>query len=845
MQSEAEPRRRGSGAERRRRAARDRTRASKDLGFFLLIAALLVAGLGFGAQHVPVLIAAVALAAAAALLAPKDTRVPKVAWLLLALAGYSLLQALPLPMGVVRALSSEAGLVWEGALRPLRPSSVGWATLSVDPSGTWLEVLKYSGYACVVIAAAGVRVRRGSRPILGLVLGLALLVCVVTLAHGLFRAPKIYGLFSPPIADDRWTRGPFVNGNNLAGYLNLGLFAGVGFLVGGRNPFPSWLLTAAIPALATGLLLTGSRGGVLAAAAAGLALVAHGLIRRSTVAPRLLVGFGSVLVLAGAALFALGDSRLHGSLFDASNEGKLLGFRGALSLIHENAWFGVGRGAFDGAFQPYRGVRGDASTVFVHAENVVLDWVSEWGAPVGLVALVAVGYFVARLGARAARDPTLLGAVLAVGAVLLQNQVDFGLEVFGLAAVFWMVLSLGDGGVERAGASGAFWHRLVPAGGAALAVVVVVVTHAQPLHLERRAMKERFIAFGAGSRASAATLQGELRAAILRHPGDGYLPLLGGYLAARFHQNPLPWLGRALERNPTSGRANLALAEALGAAGHRSQALIHLRLAGAYDYSLADRARNLAVALEPNVDALARGFPRDSIGGDAFVELCPKVRVDLRIPCFREAVRRDAASQAAQQGLAEELLDALDARREPCAGPAAPPCIGEAKRAVASVKAASGFRRAMLVGRVRALEGDRVGAVKALLDECPATPSAKGCLELAVELAVGSVEPTLVRQAVERLVVLACEVAEPCVAAHRHVAERFEGSGDLAGALEHHMAAARAAPSVAAWLKVADLGARLGVPGPVRVALTEIRTLGPLSEGEQRDVARLEQRAAP
>jgi O-antigen ligase len=840
METEPESRPRGSGARRRRRRTRVPTRLGPDIGSLLVVGSLLVAALGFGAQHVTVLIASVALAVASAVLAPKDTRVPLVAWLLLGLAGYSLLQALPLPLGVVRALSPEAASVWEGALRPLRPAGSSWASLSVDPAGTWLEVLKFAGYACVVIGASALRARHGSRSVLALVGGLALLVCVVTLAHGLVGATRIYGMFPAPNLHERWSRGPFVNGNNLAGYLNLGLFAGVGLLLGERPPLRTRYVGAGVAVLATGLVLTGSRGGVLCAVLGGAVLVAYALKRRGAGTVRIVAGSSLVLLVAVVALFVFGDTRLRGALFDTSNAGKILGFRGALSLIHDNPWFGVGRGAFDGAFQPYRGVRGDASTVYVHAENLVLDWMSEWGVLVGLVALFGCGFFLVRLVTRAKRDPALVGVVLAVGAVLLQNQVDFGLELFGLAAPFWILLSLGERGYEQPGAKVAVWPRFVPAGAAVAAVLVVLVTRAQPLQLERRAMRERFTAFGAGNRAALAELQRELRAAILRHPADGYLPLLGGHLAARLRQNPLVWLGRALERTPTSGRANLALAEALGAAGHRGQALIHLRLAGAYDYSLADRAGNVAVALESNVEALARGYPRDSIGGERFVELCPKLPAGSRLPCFREAVRRDASRQAAHAGLVQELLAALDAGREPCGGGAAPACVVEAKRSVASMKAGSGFQTVMLAARVRALEGDRAGAVKILLGECHATPSASGCLELAVELAIGLSDRALVREAIGRYTAVACEAPERCGAAHEYVADRLDKSGDLGGALEHQAEAARQAPSAGAWLKLAGLRARLGTVATVRAALDEAKASGPLDEAQRREVLRLE-----
>jgi hypothetical protein len=204
-------------------------------------------------------------------------------------------------------------------------------------------------------------------------------------------------------------------------------------------------------------------------------------------------------------------------------------------------------------------------------------------------------------------------------------------------------------------------------------------------------------------------------------------------------------------------------------------------------------------------------------------------------------VRRDPSRHEVHEALAGELLDALDARMEPCSGDAAPACATEARRSVAFIKADSGFRRVMLGARLHALEGDRVGAVRTLLDECPAAPSAMGCLELAVDLAAGRVDTSLVRQAVGRLIAVACEVAERCVATHRRVAERFEANGELAGALEHHTAAARQKPSAELWLEVAEVAARLGAAARARNALAEVRALGPLDEAQRRQVARLEQ----
>jgi tetratricopeptide (TPR) repeat protein len=431
-----------------------------------------------------------------------------------------------------------------------------------------------------------------------------------------------------------------------------------------------------------------------------------------------------------------------------------------------------------------------------------------------------------------------LGLAAGVLALLLQSQVDFGLELFGIGSLFWIALAMGDGANEE-GASGRPLARFVPAGLAVLAGIVVLATQARPLHLERNAMKRRFAASGLERGAGARELEATLRGAVLRHPGDGYLPLLGGYLATREGKNPLRWFGRALERNPTSGRANFALAEALGAAHHEEQALIHLRLAAAYDHALADRALNLAVAFSPTVPELTAGFPEGAIGGEAFVDLCPKLQPPARIPCFREALRRNDRDVEAHEALSSELFDAIEERRAPCSGPDEAACVAEAERSVAKMGTATGYRGLILGARLRARKGDRAGAVGMLLSGCPATPTAAACLELAMDLAIGLADPALTRQAQDRFVALACELSARCAAAHARVGERLEGIGDVERALAHFTAAARESPSASRWLKVADLALRAGSPAAKRAALAEATAHGGLSDGQRRELQRL------
>src|SRR3954471_14825489 len=89
---------------RRRRRASQRFELREAIGVGLLGTAVLGSALAFGAQHTPVLVVcALASAVSALLLAP--ARFPRAAWLVSGLAAYTMLQIVPLPLGVVERLS--------------------------------------------------------------------------------------------------------------------------------------------------------------------------------------------------------------------------------------------------------------------------------------------------------------------------------------------------------------------------------------------------------------------------------------------------------------------------------------------------------------------------------------------------------------------------------------------------------------------------------------------------------------------------------------------------------------------------------------------------------------------
>src|SRR4029079_8537146 len=99
--------------------------------------------------------------------------------------------------------------------------------------------------------------------------------------------------------------------------------------------------------------------------------------------------------LAGTALVALGlaaagaGTRAWEVAHDAHLGAKAQVWRWSLALARDFPWFGVGRGAFETAFLPYRQAdQQNYTVVFAYAENFVIQWITDWGVPVGLAAVV-------------------------------------------------------------------------------------------------------------------------------------------------------------------------------------------------------------------------------------------------------------------------------------------------------------------------------------------------------------------------------------------------------------------------------------------------------------------------
>lgn len=445
---------------------------------FLLVLVLLWAPLPFGGvlPWAAALLAALAfgaLALAAVAVEPLQTLRPA-ALPVAALAGMALLgllQAAPLPAGLVAALSPQhAALERQAATLSgsTAPAVSAPARLTLAASSTRRAALGWAAAAAAFLAAAVAGRRRGQRRALaGAVLAGALFQAFFGSREWFAHATSLWGVELHNVATSARLRGTFVNPNHLALYLELALpiaFAWSWWAVrraADQAQLERRLLLAGPPVLAwltlfTGLSFTGSRAGLLAAAAAVSvqgALVA-GARRRWWLAP-----LGVLAALAGVGVVAAIAPReglgrlLTTTAADVSLGARLDEYRAALGLWARFPVTGVGLGAFRDAFPlvqtpvlqgTWWHPHGDLLEVLVTAglAGAALAAAGIWGLVRGLRRVLREG---ARSEDRAA-GLAALGVLVSAG---LHETLDFGLSMPGNALTLAILLGAATAAKRR------------------------------------------------------------------------------------------------------------------------------------------------------------------------------------------------------------------------------------------------------------------------------------------------------------------------------------------------------------------------------------------------------------
>ncbi len=240
--------------------------------------------------------------------------------------------------------------------------------------------------------------------------------------------------------------------------------------------------------------------------------------------------------------------------------------------------FGTGRGAFASTFPAFRDSPG--IWTFTYPENVVLQWLIEWGVPVGLGGLVAI-MIALRPSTVLVRSSTASGAWAGLVAVAVQNLVDLGSEIPGLVLAPVVCAAIVVGGTAGRDSRWGLdrWSRsprvvaMAAAIAASCAIAVAALAIGVELNGDRQALHD-----AAATRGSTDDLHGLARDAMLRHPAEPYLPFMVGWHAARERtEDAIPWIEATLERARAYGPAHLVLARFL-AGRAPAQARLEYRL---------------------------------------------------------------------------------------------------------------------------------------------------------------------------------------------------------------------------------------------------------------------------
>jgi O-antigen ligase len=653
---------------------------------------VLVAGapLAIGCVHPPAILAAGLVAAIAfgAMLwrraaTDRQVRVPALGWVLLGVVGFTALQCVPLPAGLLRLIDPAAHRLFTDTLGDLGLYGTGsWRPISLDPPATLWEALKLAIITATFLLAANLEEHHDRRSLLLLAIGGAgvamVFIGIIQVTAG---TNKIYGLFQP------WSTGrpsgvvftTFVNANHGAAFLGLAAAAWVGLAAGTDDLAKRTLCVIGAVMCAAGIFLAVSRGGITAFAVSQLALVGLLLALRSphrhhddearapTLRSRLrpLLRLWLPLVLAagvGVGLWlAYEPVAAKFATIDAEKEreaGRPKVWADALPMLRDHVWVGTGRGAFAPAYPRYQ--KGENWTYYSHLENEYLQLPVDLGVPVGgglliCIALASLGWL-----RRCNRGAHYAAALAGLGGLVVHAFTDFNLETLGVAAgaaaLAGMLAAatpagaLSDGRVPRRASQ---W-TLAPLPLAILVLGALAFTRhgtwseqdAEALSRARRGATDAFVA--------------RAQAAVKRHPAD-YLQyaITGTHLAAKRDPNALRWLNRAMILHPRHPGPHVVAARALRVGGHADQALVEYRAAIALKTT--QPVLPEMVAVYPEVKDLLRAMPDRAEHYNALVgALGAAKRFDQALEVATEGQRRWPQDQALLRDLASLALGRKD-----------------------------------------------------------------------------------------------------------------------------------------------------------------------------------------
>jgi len=399
---------------------------------------------------------------------PESFRTAKPAIILLLLnLCWLLFQLLPLPITLLEILSPQAAQLYL-----LTDPNITRATISLDSHATRLDVIEaayLSVFFCLALYLIDTREK---------IRWLVYVVLISALIQVIYGALMIltgveYSFFISKAALHSHigsATGTFTNRDHLAGYLEMALALGVGYMLSmlasrsssgsksWRKRIRQWSelllgpkarLRLLLILLCLGLVLTHSRGGNLGFFAS-LAIAGGLFLLFARKKPRATVIFLSSLIILDILLIGswVGVSKVMTRLEQTSmqTEQRDEAYLATLPMIQNYFVTGSGAGTYFETFPAYK----DAELLHYwnHAHNDYLEIFAEQGV-VGftlLAATVLFSLFIALQTLRKRRSSLITGmsfaSLMGITALLIHSAVDFNLQILTNSSLFMLLLAL-------------------------------------------------------------------------------------------------------------------------------------------------------------------------------------------------------------------------------------------------------------------------------------------------------------------------------------------------------------------------------------------------------------------
>ena len=353
---------------------------------------------------------------------------------LLLLPAYLAFQLIPLPLPVLRILSSTRAEITD-ALTGVVATSPQFAPLSIAPAGTWVHLARMLGYG-VILLLVRQAVRDRDRSPWFAVMPL-IVIGVVEAVWGLTRV----------VPDGSPTAGTYFNRNHFAGLLEmilpLALMYGISALhrgdrgeMGAARAVTACALFAVACVMFAAIASSFSKLGFVSTLGSLFVMGVMGLGRQLSAGKRWSFAGSLALVVLAAFVFLSPTELVKGFgtiATEQSTENRLPVWKDTVHLVRAYPLFGIGAGNFFPALLRYQNAAPDLA--WTHAHNDYLQWLSE----LGLVGSLIGGVLLCAVFGRAVRaalsefipERRLLGLACtgSLTAILIHSLGDFNTYV--------------------------------------------------------------------------------------------------------------------------------------------------------------------------------------------------------------------------------------------------------------------------------------------------------------------------------------------------------------------------------------------------------------------------------